>query len=118
MPSQRTNVSIWDMVEKEFREPRQEHKLRKSPGDKKQSSGDRRRDKKRKEFPESQGSQAAALVPIGKPTTPKRPRAPSTPGEDAMGHVRGALDALVISGNGTAASRNNKNNGRGGLSKR
>ena len=49
-PSQRINVSIWDVIEKEFREPGQERKLRKSPRDKKRSSGDKKRDKKLKKL--------------------------------------------------------------------
>ena len=71
---QRINVSIWDVIEKEFREPGQERKLRKSPSDKKRSSGDKKRDKKWKEFQDYQAAQARALVPIGEATTPERPR--------------------------------------------
>ena len=86
-PGERINVSVWDVIEKEVREPGQERKLRKSPGDKKRPSGDKKRDKKWKEFQEFQASQARALVPIGEPATPERPRSSSTPGEDAMADV-------------------------------
>ena len=84
-PSQRINVSILDVIEKEFREPGQERKLLKSPGDKKRSSGGKKRDKKWKDFQEFQAAQARALVPIGEPTTPERPRSPSTPGRRCHG---------------------------------
>ena len=43
---QRINVSILDLVEKEFRKPRQKRKLRKSARDEKPSSGNKKRDKK------------------------------------------------------------------------
>ena len=87
VPGQRTNVSIWYVTDKEFREPGQERKLRKVPGDKKRSSEDTGRNKKWKEFLESQAFQARALVPVSEHTTPQRPPSPSTPSEDAMGDV-------------------------------
>ena len=115
-PGKRINVSMWDVIEKEFREPGQERKLRKSPGDKKRSSGDKKRDKKWKEFQEFQAAQARALVPIGEPTTPERPRSPSTPVKDAMGDVHmdtpeahpapatSSSSALAASSSSTAAA--------------
>ena len=86
-PRQRINDSLWDVIQEEFRKPGQERKLRKSPRDEKRSSGDKKRDKKLKEFQEFQAAQARAIVPIGESTTRERPRSPSTPGEDAMGDV-------------------------------
>ena len=86
-PGQRINDSIWDMIEKEFREPGQEDKLCKSAKGKKLSSRDKRRDKKWREFQKFQASQARPLVPIGEPATPERASSPSSCGEDAMGDV-------------------------------
>ena len=51
------NVSIWDMIEKKFGEPGEERTLQgsssSSPGKKKRSTGDRKQDKKRREYQES-----------------------------------------------------------------
>ena len=48
------NVSMWDMIEKKFREPGQERTLQggsgASPGEKKRIAGDRKRDKKWREY--------------------------------------------------------------------
>ena len=63
-PSIRINVFISDVIEKRFREPGPERKLRQSPGDKKRPSGDKKSDSRWKEFQEFQTSQARALVPI------------------------------------------------------
>ena len=56
------NVSIWDMIEKKFREPGEERTLQgsssASPGKEKRSAGDRKRDKKWREYPESLAAQA------------------------------------------------------------
>ena len=107
-PGQRINVSILDVIEKEFREPGQERKLRKSPSDKKRSSGDKKRDKKWKELQEHPAAQARALVPICAATTPDCPRSPATPGKDAMGDVHlgtpEAHSALAASSSSTAAA--------------
>ena len=81
-PGQRINVSIWDVTEKEFRKPGQE--LRMSPGDKKWSSRDKKRNNKCKVFQEFQASRARALVPIAKPASPECLPSPFTPGEDTM----------------------------------
>ena len=115
-PGQRINVSMWDVIEKEFRDRGQERKLRKLPGDKKRSSGDKKGDRKWKEFQEFQAAQARALVPIGECTTPERPRSPYTPGKDAMGDVHmgtpeahpapatSSSSALAASSSSTAAA--------------
>ena len=58
------NVSIWDMIQKKFREPGDERTLqgsssRASPGKEKQSAGDKKRDKKWREYQESLAAEAA-----------------------------------------------------------
>ena len=58
------NVSIWDMIEKKFREPGDERTLlgsrsSASPGKEKRSAGDKKRDKKWREYQESLAAEAA-----------------------------------------------------------
>ena len=57
------NVSMWDMIEKKFREPGQERTLQggsgASPRGNRQTAGDKKRDKKWRECQESQGAEAA-----------------------------------------------------------
>ena len=58
------NVSIWDMIEKKFREPGDERTLQgsnssASPGMQKLSAGDKKRDKKWREYQESLAAEAA-----------------------------------------------------------
>ena len=57
------NVSMWDMIEKKFREPGQERTLQggsgASPGEKKRTAGDRKRDKKWREYQESLAAEVA-----------------------------------------------------------
>ena len=57
------NISIWDMIEKKFREPGEERTLQgsssASPGKEKRSAGDRKRDKKWREYQESPAAKAA-----------------------------------------------------------
>ena len=58
------NVSIWDMIEKKFREPGDERTLQGSnssvsPGKEKRSAGDKKRDRKWREYQESLAAEAA-----------------------------------------------------------
>ena len=57
------HVSMWEMIEKKFREPGQERTLLggsgASPGEKKRSAGDKKRDKKWREYQESLAAEAA-----------------------------------------------------------
>ena len=67
------NVSMWDMIERKFPEPGTERTLQRSsssasPGKEKRSAGDRRRDKKWREYQESLAAEA-----------PKPPRAEPQP---------------------------------------
>ena len=55
---------MWDMIEKSFREPRDERTLQSSnssasPGKEKRSAGDKKRDRKWREYPESLDAEAA-----------------------------------------------------------
>ena len=58
------NVSMWDMIEKNFPEPGSERRLQgssssASPGKGKRSAGDRKRDRKWREYQESLAAEAA-----------------------------------------------------------
>ena len=80
------NVSMWDMIEKKFPEPGNERTLQgssssASPGKEKRSTGDKKRDKKWREYQESLAAEAAEGA---KGRTP----APS-PGRASGGHHPG-----------------------------
>ena len=72
------NVSMWDMIEKEFLELGNERKLQgssssASPGKEKRSAGDRKRDKKWREYQESLAAEAARAAKGGTPApSPQR----------------------------------------------
>ena len=71
------NVSTWDMIEKEFPEPGNERRLQgsssASPGKEKRSAGDRRRDRKWREYQESLAAEAAQGARGGTPAhSPQR----------------------------------------------
>ena len=60
LPGASINVSMWDMIEKNFPEPGSERRLQgssssDSPGKEKRSAGDRKRDRKWREYQESLG---------------------------------------------------------------
>ena len=74
------NVSIWDMIEKKLREPGEERTLQgsssASPGKEKRSAGDRKRDKKWREYQESlaaEDAQAAENETKGQNPSPQPP---------------------------------------------
>ena len=84
------NVSIWDMMEKKFPEPGNERTLQgssssASPGKEKRSAGDRKRDKKWREY---QGSLAAEAAQAAENETKGGTPAPS-PGRASGGHQPG-----------------------------
>ena len=72
------NVSMWDMIEKNFPEPGSERTLQgssssASPGKEKRSAGDRRRDRKWREYQESLATEAAQGAKGGTPArSPQR----------------------------------------------
>ena len=72
------NVSMWDMIEKSFPEPGSERRLQgsssASPGKEKRSAGDRKRDRKWREYQESLAAEAAQGAKGGTPA-PSRQQA-------------------------------------------
>ena len=84
------NVSMWDMIEKNFPEPGSERRLQgsssASPGKEKRSAGDRKRDRKWREYQESLAAEAAQGVKGGTPApSPKRANGGHHPGHAILG---------------------------------
>ena len=72
------NVSMWDMIEKKFPEPGNERTPQgssssASPGKEKRSAGDRKRDKKWREYQESLAAEAAQGAKGGTPAPSPKP---------------------------------------------
>ena len=75
------NVSMWDMIEKNFPEPGSERRLQgsssASPGKEKRSAGDRKRDRRWREYQESLAAEAPSpQSPTGQWWSSPRPRHP------------------------------------------
>ena len=84
------NVSMWGMIEKEFPEPGNERRLQgsssASPGKEKRSAGDRRRDRKWREYQESLAAEAAQGARGGTPAhSPQRANGGHHPGHATLG---------------------------------
>ena len=83
------NVSMWDMIEKEFPELGNERRLQgssASPGKEKSSAGDRRRDRKWREYQESLAAEAAQGAKGGTPApSPQRANGGHHPGHATLG---------------------------------
>ena len=83
------NVSMWDMIEKEFPELGNERRLQgssASPGKEKRSAGDRRRDRKWREYQESLAAEAAQGARGGTPAHgPQRANGGHHPGHATLG---------------------------------
>ena len=84
------NVSMWDMIEKNFPEPGSERKLQgsssASPGKEKRSAGDRKRDRKWREYQESLAAEAAQGAKGGTPApSPQRANGGHHPGNATLG---------------------------------
>ena len=85
------NVSMWDMIEKEFPELGNERRLQgssssASPGKEKRSAGDRRRDRKWREYQESLAAEAAQGARGGTPAhSPQRANGGHHPGHTTLG---------------------------------
>ena len=85
------NVSMWDMIEKEFLELGNERRLQgssssTSPGKEKRSAGDRRRDRKWREYQESLAAEAAQGARGGTPAhSPQRANGGHHPGHTTLG---------------------------------
>ena len=86
------NVSMWDMIEKEFPELGKERRLQgssssASPGKEKRSAGDRRRDRKWREYQESLAAEAAQGARGGTPAhSPQRTNGGHHPGHTTLGY--------------------------------
>ena len=86
------NVSMWDMIEKEFPELGNERRLQgsnsssASPGKEKRSAGDRRRDRKWRDYQESLAAEAAQGARGGTPAhSPQRASGGHHPGHRTLG---------------------------------
>ena len=85
------NVSMWDMIEKNFPEPGSERRLQgssssASPGKEKRSAGDRKRDRKWREYQESLAAEAAQGAKGGAPApSPQRANGGHHPGHTTLG---------------------------------
>ena len=85
------NVSMWDMIEKDFPEPGSERRLQgscssASPGKGKRSAGDRKRDRKWREYQESLAAEAAQGAKGGTPApSPQRANGGHHPGSTTLG---------------------------------
>ena len=85
------NVLMWDMIEKNFPEPGSERTLQgssssASPGKEKRSAGDRRRDRKWREYQESLAAEAAQGAKGGTPArSPQRTSGGHHPGHTTLG---------------------------------
>ena len=85
------NVSMWDMIEKNFPEPGSERRLQgssssASPGKEKRSAGDRKRDRKWREYQESLAAEAAQGAKGGTPApSPQRASGGHHPSHTTLG---------------------------------
>ena len=84
------NVSIWDMIEKNFPEPGSERRLQggssASPGKEKRSARDRKRDRRWREYQESLAAEAAQGAKGGTPApSPQRANGGHHPGHATLG---------------------------------
>ena len=84
------NVSMWDMIEKNFPESGSERRLQgsssASPGKGKRSAGDRKRDRKWREYQESLAAEAAQGAKGGTPApSPQRANGGHHPGHATLG---------------------------------
>ena len=84
------NVSMWDMIEKNFPEPGSERRLQgsssASPGKEKRSARDRKRDWKWREYQESLAAEAAQGAKGGTPApSPQRANGGHQPGSTTLG---------------------------------
>ena len=84
------NVSLWDMIERKFPEPGSERRLQgsssASPAKEKRSAGDKKRDRKWREYQESLAAEAAQGAKGGTPApSPQRANGGHHPGHATLG---------------------------------
>ena len=86
------NVSIWDMIEKKFREPGDKDTLQgsdssASPGKEKRSAGDKKQDKKWREYQESLAAEAAQAAENETKGGTRAPSLRRASGGNHLGHT-------------------------------
>ena len=119
------NVSMWDMIEKNFPEPGSERTLQgssssASPGKEKRSAGDRRRDRKWREYQESLAAEAAQGARGGTPAhSPQRPGGGHHPGHTTLGdflevakHTKAKPRPLLLRKSGPSSDVESAHRGR------
>ena len=84
------NVSLWDVIERKFPEPGNERRLQgssgASPATEKRSAGDKKRDRRWREYQESLAAEAAQGAKGGTPApSPQRPNGGHHPGSTTLG---------------------------------
>ena len=84
------NVSLWDVIEKKFPEPGSERRLQgsssASPATEKRSAGDRKRERRWREYQESLAAEAAQGAKGGTPApSPQRPNGGHHPSSTTLG---------------------------------
>ena len=84
------NVSLWDVIEKNFPEPGSERRLQNSssasPATEKRSAGDKKRDRKWREYQESLAAEAAQGAKGGTPApSPQQANGGHHPGSTTLG---------------------------------
>ena len=117
------NVSMWDMIEKEFPELGNERRLQgssASPGKEKRSAGDRRRDRKWREYQESLVAEAAQGARCGTPAhSPQRANGGHQPGHTTLGdfpegakQTKAKLSTLLLRKSGPSSDVESAHRGR------
>ena len=119
------NVSMWDMIEKNFPEPGSESRLQgssssASPGKEKRSAGDRRRDRKWRKYQESLAAEAAQGARGGTPAhSPQRANGGHHPGHTTLGdflevakHTKAKPRPLLLRKSGPSSDVESAHRGR------
>ena len=119
------NVSMWDMIEKNFPEPGSERTLQgssssASPGKEKRSSGDKRRDGKWREYQESLAAEAAQGARGGTPAhSPQLAGGGHQPGNTTLGdflevakHTKAKPRPLLLRKSGPSSDVESAHRGR------
>ena len=119
------NVSMWDMIEKNVPEPGSERRLQGSsssvsPGKEKRSAGDRKRDRKWREYQESLAAEAAQGAKGGTPApSPQRANGGHHPGSTTLGdflqvakHAKAKPRELLLRKSGPSSDVESAHRGR------
>ena len=119
------NVSMWDMIEKNFPDPGSERRLQgssssASPGKEKRSTGDRKRDRKWREYQASLAAEAAQGARGGTPAhSPQRANGGHHPGHTTLGdfiqvakHAKAKPRPLLLRKSGPSSDVESAHRGR------